>query len=109
MKKFLIVLGMLTCLFGLTACGNSNETSDTTPLMTESEAIQVAEQLITQIDQIVDGGMVDYYAEDAVASAGLESWVSAMEEMGEFQEITGYDTQIGTDEATIVASISGTK
>lgn len=112
MKKFLIVLGMLTCLFGLSACGSGEETTDatnSTPLMTQEEAIQWAEQLITQIDQIVASDMVDYYADDEVASAGLQSWATAMEEMGEFQEITGFDAQVGEDQVTVVAGISGTK
>lgn len=109
MKKFLIVLGMLTCILGLTACGESQETSAGTPLITEEEAIQWTEQLISQIDQIVDSGMAEYYADDEVAAAGLASWSEAMEEMGEYQEITGYDVKIEEDQVTVVADIAGTK
>ena len=108
MKKYLIVLGMLACLFGLTACGSSEEATDVAvPLMTEAEATQTAEQLIQQIVQIVDSDMADYYASDAVASAAIASWQAALEEMGEFQEITGYDTTITEEEATIVVSVQG--
>ena len=35
MKKWLLVLGMITCMLGLTACG---EQEAVTPLMTEAEA-----------------------------------------------------------------------
>ena len=109
MKKFLIVLGMLTCLFGLTACGSSEEaaTDVAIPLMTEAEATQTAEQLIQQIDQIVDSGMADYYAGDEVASAAIASWQAALEEMGEFQEILEYDTTITEEQATIVVRVQG--
>lgn len=108
MKKYLIVLGMLTCFFGLTACGSSNEiTSISAPLMTEAEAIESAESLINQVDQIVASDMADYYASDEVASAAIESWAAALEEMGEFQEITDYDTEITEDEVTVVASVQG--
>ena len=108
MKKLLIVLGMLTCLFSMSACGNSEETTDVAvPLMTEAEAIQTADTLINQINQIVESDMADYYAGDEMAAAAIASWQAALEEMGEFQEITGYDNTITEDQATIVVSVQG--
>ena len=111
MKKLLIVLGMLTCFFGLTACGSSEETATdvAVPLMTEAEAIQTANQLIAQIDEIVENDMVDYYSNDEMASSAIASWQAALEEMGEFQEITDYDTTITEDQVTIVVGVQGTE
>lgn len=112
MKKLLIVLGMLTCLFGMTACGQQSDEAAVSvsenPLMTEEEAQQVAEQLILQVDQVVDQGMVDLYAEDPLLASVFESWTAAMEEIGEFTEITGYNTTVTDTDAVIVADIAGT-
>lgn len=54
MKKRLLVLGMIACLFGLTACGN-NESAQ---VLTEEEeaAAQVADSYISQIAQIEADG-----------------------------------------------------
>ena len=51
MKKRLLVLGMIACLFGLTACGN-NESAQ---VLTEEEeaAAQVADSYISQITSTV--------------------------------------------------------
>ena len=108
MKKLLIVLGMLTCLFGMTACGKSDD-AVSIPLMTEDEAKQTAEQLINQIDQIVSEGMADYYASDASATEIFDGWSSAMEEMGEYQSVKSYDVSMDDDSVTIVAGIEGTE
>lgn len=99
---------MLTCLLGMTACGQKEEAETAVPLMTEEEAQQNAEQLITQIAQIVDEGMTDYYADNAVLASVFESWEAAMEEMGEYQAITGYDVDIDEEQVVIVADITGT-
>ncbi len=59
MKKRLLVLGMIACLFGLTACGN-NESAQ---VLTEEEeaAAQVADSYISQIAQIEADGTADQY------------------------------------------------
>ena len=106
MKKFLLVLGMLTCLLGLSACGSSEKATDVEfPLMTEAEAIQSADAIIQEVNQIVQSGMADYYAGDEKASTTIASWQAMLEETGEFQEITDYDTTITEDQVTIVAYV----
>lgn len=107
MKKVLIVLGMITCLFGLTACG-SEEAQDTTTtvLMTEDEAKQMADQLIGEIVDVVDQGMTAYYESDATLSAVFSSWTNAIDEIGNFKEITGYEVKIDDDQVEVIASIA---
>lgn len=105
MKKVLIVLGMLTCLFGLTACG-SKEEQETTALVTEEEAKQMADQIIGEITDMVDQGMDAYYESDAMLSATFSSWKSTIEEIGEFKEVTGYEVKNGSDQVEIIASIA---
>lgn len=104
MKKVLIVLGMLTCLFGLTACG-SKEEQDTTALVTEEEAKQMADQIIGEIIDMIDQGMDEYYASDATLSAIFSSWNSTIEEIGNFKEVTDYEVKSSSDQVEIIASI----
>ncbi|MCM1160111.1 MAG: DUF3887 domain-containing protein [Roseburia sp.] len=104
MKKVLIVLGMLTCLFGLTACG-SKEEQDITALVTEEEAKQMADQIIGEIIDMIDQGMDEYYASDATLSAIFSSWNNTIEEIGNFKEVTGYEVKNSSDQVEIIASI----
>ena len=46
MKKRLLILGMITCLLGLTACGAKDATEETSFLSRE-EAMQYAESVVT--------------------------------------------------------------
>lgn len=108
MKKFLLILGMLTCIFSLAACGEAdNSTNVAVPFMTEQQAKDTAEQLISQVNEIVSSGMKEMYSADAVSAAAFDSWESAVEEMGGYQNIIGYDIDIKEDSATIVADIAG--
>lgn len=110
MKKFLLVLGMLTCIFSLAACGESdNSAGMKAPLMTEEQATGNAAQLIETISEIAASGMKEMYTSDAVAYAAIESWESAMEEMGEYQGILGYHVNIKEDSATVEADIAGSE
>lgn len=105
MKKVLIVLGMLTCLFGLTACG-SKEEQDTIALITEEEAKQTADQIISDITEMIDQGMDVYYASDPTLSAIFSSWKNTIEEIGDFKEATDYNVKIGSDKVEIIVSIA---
>ena len=49
MKKLLLVLGMITCMFGLTACGGTVEEVDNYGV-TEADAYAYADGLIETID-----------------------------------------------------------
>ncbi len=105
MKKVLIVLGMLTCLFGLTACGNKEE-QETTALVTEEQAKGIADQIISEITEMIAQGMDVYYENDATLSAILSSWKNTIEEIGEFKGATGYEVKNGSDQVEIIVSIA---
>ncbi len=105
MKKVLIVLGMLTCLFGLTACGNKEE-QETTALVTEEEAIEIADQIVSDITEMIAQGMDAYYESDATFSAIFSSWKNTIEEIGEFKGATGYEVKSGSDQVEIIVSIA---
>lgn len=110
MKKFLIVLGMLTCLLGMTACtGNQEDAATPNPLQIDDEsALAYAQQVIDAIDQIVVAGLTDQYASDAVLSAALTSWESAAPDLGTYQGVKEHTMTWDEDSVTIDATIDGT-
>lgn len=97
MKKWLLVLGMITCMLGLTACGQQEED---TSLMTQQEAEQFAESFVTVISQVVsqqsESNYIAYIEQSgmdaSVFESAFESWKSAAEDMGNYVEIIGVTT-----------------
>lgn len=106
MKKFLLVLGMITCMLGMTACGKTEEIK---PIMDEATATATAEYTVEQIAQIVASGLSEQYAEDAVIAAALDSWSSALTEMGDYNQIVGSEAEIDDEQAVVYVSIDGTE
>ena len=101
MKKRLLVLGMIACLFGLTACGN-NESAQ---VLTEEEeaAAQVADSYISQIAQIEADGTADQYiAYDESLESVFSSWESGMEDLGGYVETTGHDVDLSDNKEVVV-------
>ena len=125
MKKWLLVLGMITCMFALTACGKQNEEAEN--LMTTQEAEQFAESYITVINQVISQqAEEDYLAaaeqnglDPAVFENAFASWKSASEDMGnyvEFVEVTGnsviteeYKGSVYPEEGVLTAKMKGEK
>ena len=82
MKKWLLVLGMITCILGLTACGSKTEEVAETLPITEEQAIQFADQLIENMNMVVSANMEQQFAEDEVLTGAFDSWKSAQTDMG---------------------------
>ncbi len=106
MKKWLLILGMITCMAGLTACGQSEEESQ--PLMTAQEAEEYAETNITAMNQIVQQSAQDQVSDPVWASA-LESWIKASEDMGSYKEIISTTSEFDEKDGVIDATIKGSK
>lgn len=105
MKKRLLVLGMIACLFGLTACG-----SESTEVMTDEQrmAVEVADAYIGQINDAVAQGMAEQYvAYDETLAPVFDSWESGMEELGSYVETTGHEVKIDGDEVIVNTAIAG--
>ena len=105
MKKRLLVLGMIACLFGLTACGNKEAEA-----MTEEQlaAVEVADSYITQVMGVVDqGAEEEYIAYDESLAPIFDSWKSGMEELGSYVETTGHKVKIDGDEVIVNTAITG--
>lgn len=105
MKKSLALLCMLACFFGLTACGSASEK---TPILTQEEAIEIGSYTAENIALIVAQGQKDSYAEDAVVSAGLDSWERALKDVGEYTGILETTATADDKQAVISVSMAGT-
>lgn len=105
MKKRLLVLGIIACLFGLTACGNAK-----TETMSEEQlaAIEVADTYISQVNEVVAQGAAEQYiAYDESLATVFSSWESGMEELGSYVETTGHEVKIDGDEVIVNTAITG--
>ena len=105
MKKWLLILGMITCMMGLTACGQAEEI---TPLMTAEDAAQYAEQNINTMNQVVLQGAQDQVT-DPVWSQALESWIKATEDMGSYEGIVSTESEFDEKDGVIDTTIKGSK
>ena len=89
MKRKLLTLGMaLICVFGMTACSGAADASAEAENLygiTQDSAAVYADQVINSIQTIVAQGMQEQYASDTVISSALDSWESALEDIGEVQ------------------------
>lgn len=106
MKKFLLILGMVTCLVGMTACGD--EAVSSSLQYTEADIADAPEGLLDFVSQIVDAGQ----QEQAIAaypelSDAISGWASASEEIGTVFGVTNKVIEMGADEATVTLSVDG--
>ena len=125
MKKWLLVLGMITCMAGLTACGQQNEEADN--LMKAEDAKAMATEIVTVIDQVIAADSEEDYImaaeqsglDGVVFEKAFESWKNAAEDMGSYVEVTDivgntmiikeYQGTTYAQEGVITAGIKGEK
>lgn len=105
MKKLLAILGMVTCMAGLTACG---QTATETQLLPETQAIEEGKYIVESLNQMYLQGVTENDVEDAVAAASLKSWIAAQEEMGDYVGVLETSADISADEAVISIVVDGT-
>ncbi len=105
MKKFFLVLGMITCMFGLAACGKEVETENYG--ITDEQAFEYADGLIETMNQIVLAGQQEQYKSDDVIYAALENYANALSDMGDYQSVTDHEI-IYDDGILMNVTIQGT-
>jgi sodium pump decarboxylase gamma subunit len=104
MKKLLTILGMITCMIGLSACGQTETASGP---ISEETAVAYGEATVQQMDTIVSQGAIDQYAEQDVVYEGLTGWQSALEDIGNFEGTDGGSVQFDDDEVIITVNVLG--
>lgn len=105
MKKWLLVLGMITCMLGLTACGGKEEV---TSFLTDEMAAEYATMNIETISQVVAMGQQAQLTEDWQIAA-VESWEAALEDMGDYQSIITVEASLDEEDGVINATVQGSK
>ena len=106
MKKLLAILGMITCMVGLCACGQQEKFE--APL-SDAELLQVGETTIEQMDIIVSQGAsaIEQYAADPIVYSGLIGWQNALKDIGQFEGTNGGTVSVSEDAIVISINIAG--
>ena len=104
MKKLLTILGVITCMVGLCACGEEEKIAGP---FTDEELIQIGERDVMVIDTIVSQGAIEQYAGDPVVYAALNGWADALDEIGTFEGTNGAEVDISEEEIVINVNILG--
>ncbi len=109
MKKYLLILGMITCILGLTACGSEDKAEE--GFITEMDAYSQADQIINSVMEAYNQGpeAVEYYSQqDERTAAIFDSWEKALDELGDYNETLDHHIKFDGDEAIITVDINGT-
>lgn len=110
MKKFLLVLGMVTCLFGMTACGDAADAADGALSAEEMENAYVGlgiEEYVASLDELVVQNAQAQVEGNAIYEMGLTAWEAGKEDLGTFNGITGHTLEGDGDEMTVTLDIDG--
>ncbi len=103
MKKLLAILGMITCMIGLAACGSA----ENTPLTPEEEQmLQFYSQNVDAIQRICEAGMIEQNADDEVIYNGLKSFDSAMTDIGSYLGTNGGEIEYTDDSDDYIVRIN---
>ncbi len=114
MKKRLLILGMITCILGLTGCGSKEEAK---PFISEDMAIQTAEgnvegliQLYAQCKNQVQEVVEAYEgSETEFVGEALLSYSNASEDIGDYKGILSSEATVDEESAIVNVTIEGTK
>ncbi len=107
MKKRLLVLGMITCIFGLTACGTEKEE---VTLMSEQQAVAMGEEYVEKIVDIYESDNIDTYKEDEeykLFVKAVDSLESASEDMGSYMGIVSSEATVDEESAVVNVNVEG--
>lgn len=108
MKKLLLVLGMITCMLGLTACSDEKDMLTENYGVTKEQALEYGQGLVETMNEIIRGGEMAQYESEEIIYPALENFASALEEIGDYQSVTDYTVDYG-DGVTITLEINGTQ
>jgi len=111
MKKKFLLLGMITCMLGLSACGSADEVPEE-PFMSEEDAILNAESIVEMLQDVVAQDAVESFSTQYETTypavvTGLNSWISAQEDMGDYVGIVGSEVNYDDDQVTVIVTVDG--
>lgn len=102
MKKLLAILGMITCMVGLTACGNKEAALDEF----SQTLLSSCESIVGNVDQIVavGGETQEQYAD---LYDGLLSWKDSLEDIGSYEGTDGGTVDTTEDGYVVTVNVLG--
>ena len=107
MKKIFTILGMITCMVGLTACGSSSKETVVYPI-TEEQAIESGELTVDSMAQVISQGMEDQYTYDDVLYSGILGFKSALlGDIGNYLDTDGGTVEFNEKEIIIKINVLG--
>lgn len=104
MKKLLAILGMITCMIGLAACGSAENTTALTP--EEEQMINFYSQNVDAIQRICENKAIEENADDEVIYNGLLSFNSAMTDIGSYLGTDGGVIEYSDDSDDYIVRIN---
>ncbi len=112
MKKWLLVLGMLTCILGVSACGNE-ETEYVRTDITQEEAVSAGGHVVDTLIMFCSDEYKDYRVqvekESPVYAAALKSWEDAQADMGSYVGILETTADLNEDGVIINVKLDGSE
>ena len=111
MKKWLVSMALIVCVLSFTACGSSQETASASAFTPEEEQqwLDSGEAFVKSMDQALENGGIEAYAEDEVLGPALEAYASSKEEMGQINGFEAVSVEKGEDkEVIITVNVDGT-
>jgi hypothetical protein len=109
MKKWLLVLGMITCIFGVSLSAEAAETTAAVPEVSEDQVAAYGDQLVESIATVCAQNQQSQYASNPVIAAALDSWTVALEDMGSYVKILEHTAELTADGAVANVKVEGTK
>lgn len=103
MKKWLLVLGMITCIFGLTACGQTASKVEN-PMLPAESVEQFSQMMVETVSGYAKQGGV---TGDAIMDSAIASWNAAAKDMGSYEGIISVDSDIKEKEGLVKVTIKG--
>ncbi|MDE7428819.1 MAG: OadG family protein [Lachnospiraceae bacterium] len=105
MKKLLVILGMITCMACLAACGQEEVVNGP---ISQEQALQDGTTIIEQMNVIVSYGAAEQYGkDDPVLMNGFLGWQSALDDIGEYRGVDGASVSYNEDGAVITVNVLG--
>ncbi len=104
MKKWLVSMALIVCVLSFTACGSSQETASAPAFTPEEEQnwLDSGEAFVQSMDQALEAGGIETYADDEIFGPALEAYASSKEEMGEISGFKAVSVEKGEDEEVII-------
>ena len=104
MKKLLVILGMITCMACLSACGEEEAKSGP---ISDEQAVQIGTTIVDQMNTIVSQGAIEQYVDQPALYNGFQGWQSALDDIGTYEGVSGGSVAFDEDEVAITVNVLG--